>query len=85
MERGSYLAPYRSLKTSVKFKGETAHNVTTFTPPTAKPGDTLYVNFPSIKDELIIPNTFGLSFDLDIALDLWLPLPLNKKLIKLIF
>ena len=69
MERGSYLAPYRSLKTSVKFKGETTHNVTTFTPPTAKPGDTLYVNFPSIKDELIIPNTFGLSFDLEIVLD----------------
>ena len=69
MERGSYLAPYRSLKTSVKFKGETTKHKTTFSPPTAKPGDTLYINFPSVKDELIIPNTFGLSFDLEIVLD----------------
>src|SRR5271157_4442654 len=69
MERGKYLAPYRSLKTSVKFKGETTKHKTTFTPSTAKPGDTLYINFPSVKDELIIPNTFGLSFDLDIVLD----------------
>jgi hypothetical protein len=69
MERGSYLAPYRNLKTSVKFKGETTHYVTTFSPSTAKPEDTLYVKFPSLKDELIIPNTFGLSFDLEIVLD----------------
>ena len=69
MERGKYLAPYRTLKTSVKFKGETTKYKDTFTPPTAKPGDTLYVNFPSVKDELIIPNTFGLSFDLEIVLD----------------
>ena len=69
MERGSYLAPYRSLKSSVKFKGETTNHVTTFSPPTAKPGDTLYINFPSLTEELIIPSSFGLSFDLDIVLD----------------
>ena len=69
MERGNYLAPYRSLKTSVKFKGETTKHKTTFSPPTAKPGDTLYIDFPSVKDELIIPNTLGLSFDLEIVLD----------------
>ena len=69
MERGKYLAPYRCLKTSVKFKGEKTKHRTTFSPPTAKPGDTLYINFPSVKDELIIPNTFSLSFDLEIVLD----------------
>ena len=69
MERGKYLAPYRSLKTSVKFKGETTKYKDSFTPPTAKPGDVLYINFPSVKDELIIPNTFSLSFDLEIVLD----------------
>src|SRR5271165_4947681 len=69
MERGKYLAPYRSLKTSVKFKGETTKYKTTFIPPTAKHGDILYINFPSVKDELIISNTFSLSFDLEIVLD----------------
>src|SRR5271169_5217491 len=69
MEHGKYLALYRSLKTSVKFKGETTKHRTTFSPPTAKPGDILYINFPSIEDELIAPSTFGLSFDLDIVLD----------------
>src|SRR5271155_2566972 len=69
MERGKYLAPYRCLKTSVKFKGEATKYRTTFNPETAKPNDVLYINFPSVKDELIIPNTFGLSFDLEIVLD----------------
>jgi len=69
MERGNYLAPYRSLKTSARFKGETMQYVTNFSPPNAKPGDTLYVNFPSVKDELIIPGTFSLTFDLEIVLD----------------
>ena len=69
MERGSYLAPYRNLRSSVYFKGETTNYVTNFTPSTAKPGDILYVDFPSIKDELIVPGSFCLTFDLEIVLD----------------
>ena len=69
MERGDYLAPYRCLKTSVKFKGETTNHVTTFSPPTAKPGDILYIKFPSLKDELIVPNSFALTFDFKVVLD----------------
>jgi hypothetical protein len=69
MERGNYLAPYRSLKTSVYFKGETTCYATNFSPSTAKPGDILYIDFPSIKDELIVPGSFCLTFDMDIVLD----------------
>lgn len=69
MERGSYMAPYRSSKTSVKFKGETTYYVTNFSPSTAKPGDTIYVDFPRVKDELIVPGTFGLTFDFEVVLD----------------
>src|SRR5215470_2279174 len=69
MERGDYLNSYRCLKNSVKFKGETTNYVTNFSPSTAKPGDTLYINFPSIKDKLIVPGTFALTFDMEIALD----------------
>src|SRR5271155_1615965 len=69
MERGKYLAPYRCLKTSVKFKGEATKYRTTFNPETAKPNDILKIKFPSVEDELIIPNTFGLSFVFEIVLD----------------
>src|SRR5580704_12152434 len=69
MERGNYLAPYRSLKSSVYFKGETTNVVTNFTPSNAKPGDVLSVDFPSIKDELIVPGSFCLTFELDVVLD----------------
>src|SRR5215469_11775667 len=69
MERGDYLGPSRCLKNSVKFKGETTNYVTNFSPSTAKPGDTIYVDFPSIKDELIVPNTFALTFDMEVVLD----------------
>jgi hypothetical protein len=69
MERGKYLAPYRSKKTRVKFQGETTYYVTNFTPPTAKPGDTLYVDFPRIKDELVVPGSFALTFDFEVILD----------------
>ena len=69
MERGNYLAPHRSLKTCVHFKGETINHVTNFSPATAKPGDILYVNFPSIKDELIVPGSFALTFDFEITFE----------------
>ena len=69
MERGNYLAPYRNRKTCVYFKGETTSYVTNFSPSNAKPGDILYIDFPSVKDELIVPGTFCLTFDLEIALD----------------
>ena len=69
MERGNYIAPFRCLKTSVKFKGETTNYVTNFSPSSAKPGDILYVDFPRIKEELIVPGTFALTFDLDVVLD----------------
>ena len=69
MERGDYLAPYRCLKSSAKFKGETTNYVTNFSPATAKPGDTLYVDFPTIKDELVVPNTLALTFDMEVVLD----------------
>ena len=69
MERGDYLAPYRCLKTTGKFKGETTNYVTNFSPSTAKPGDTLYVDFPAIKDELIVPDTLALTFDMEVSLD----------------
>ena len=69
MERGKYLAPFRSKKTRVKFQGETTYYVTNFTPPTAKPGDTLYVDFPRIKDELVVPGSFALTFNFEVILD----------------
>src|SRR4051812_30860005 len=69
MERGNYLAPYRSAKTCVYFKGETTSYVTNFSSSNAKPGDILYVDFPSVKDELIIPGSFCLTFNLEITLD----------------
>jgi len=69
MEIGKYLTPYRCHKTSVDFKGETCYETITFSPSTAKSGDVLYVDFPKIKDCLIIPGTFALTFDFKIELD----------------
>jgi len=68
-ERGRYLMPNRSLKTSVRFKGVTTKHVKAHTPCTAKPGDTLYVNFPKTKDELIIPGSLALTYEMEITLD----------------
>jgi len=69
MERGRYVAPHRSKKTSVAFKGERMHHVITHTPSSAKAGDTLYVPV-SIKEGLVIvPGTLALTFDMEIVLD----------------
>ena len=69
MERGRYVAPYRSEKTSASFKAEVTKHVTTFTPSTAKPGDILCIDFPIIENELVTPGSLALTFDLDINLD----------------
>ena len=69
MEVGKYLAPFRCPKTSIDFKGETSYEVITFSPSNAKAGDVLYVDFPKLKDQLVIPGTFSLTFDLKIELD----------------
>src|SRR5574338_72501 len=69
MEIGKYLTPYRCHKTSVDFKGETCYENITFSPSSAKAGDVLYVDFPKVKDCLIIPGTFALTFDLKIELN----------------
>lgn len=69
MERGRYVAPYRSEKTCAAFKAEVTKYVTTFSPPTAKPGDNICVEFPRIQDELVTPGSLALTFDLVIDLD----------------
>jgi hypothetical protein len=69
MERGRYVAPYRSEKTCVSFKAEVTKHVTTFTPSTAKPGDIMCIDFPIIENELVTPGSLALTFDLEINLD----------------
>ena len=69
MERGNYLSPYRQKKARSSFKGERTVYVDTHDPSTAKPGDTLCISLPKIDNELIIPETVELTFDLGITLD----------------
>jgi hypothetical protein len=69
MERGNYLSPYRQKKVRSSFKGERTVYVDTHDPSTAKPGDTLCISLPKIENELIVPETVELTFDLDITLD----------------
>jgi len=69
MERGDYLNAYRSKKFSTYFKAERTFHEITYTPSTAKSGDTLFVDVPRVKDLMIVPGTFGLTFDMEIVLD----------------
>ena len=69
MERGSYLNSYRSKKVTTYFKAERTFHEITYSPATAKPGDTLYIDLPRVKDFLIVPGTFALTFDMEIVLD----------------
>jgi len=69
MERGRYVAPYRSKKTSVSFKGERMHHVVTYTPSSANAGDTLYVHVPRPEKLVIVPGTLALTFDMEVVLD----------------
>ena len=69
MERGLYLNSYRSKKVSTYFKGERTLHEITYTPSSAKSGDTLFVDLPRVKDLLVIPGTFALTFEMDIVLD----------------
>jgi hypothetical protein len=69
MERGDYLNAYRSKKISTFFKAERTFHEITYTPSTAKPGDTLSVDLPRVKDLMVVPGTFALTFDMDIVLD----------------
>lgn len=46
---------------------KTIHRVT-FTPSSAKPDETLYINIPKLRDNVVIvPNSIGLLFNLSIA------------------
>lgn len=69
MERGAYVNSYRSKKVSTKFKATRTSHKVTHIPSSAKPGDTLTVTVPKIKDKLFIPSTFAVMFDMDIVLD----------------
>ncbi len=67
MEVGKYVSAYRSKKTSVHFKAERSIYEVNHDPSTAKPGDILCVKVPKPKDEIVIPGTIALTFNLDIA------------------
>ena len=71
MEYGNYVGPYRSKKASVYFKGKrTQHVINTHTSTSRKPGETLIVQIPrGFKDELIVPGSVMISFDMEVSPD----------------
>ena len=69
MERGNYLNTSRCKKISTYVKGERTFKEITYKPSSVKPGDTFYVNLPRVKDLVIVPGSFALTFDMDIVLD----------------
>ena len=60
--------PNRMPKQPFGLKAETTLQRTTFTPSSANPGETLYVNIPKLSgDNVIVPNSVRLAFDLVIV------------------
>ena len=60
--------PNRMPRQPFGLKAETTLHRTTFTPSSANPGETLYVNIPKLSgDNVIVPNSVPLAFDLDIV------------------
>ena len=60
--------PNRMPKQPFGLKAETTLHRTTFTPSSANPGETLYVNVPKLSgDNVIVPNSVRLAFDFDIV------------------
>ena len=56
--------PNRMPKQPYGLKAETTLHRTTFTPSSANPGETLYVNVPKLSgDNVIVPNSVRLAFD----------------------
>ena len=49
-------------------KAETTLHRTTFTPSSANPGETLYINIPKLSgNNVIVPNSVKLAFNIDVA------------------
>ena len=60
--------PNRMPKQPFGLKAETTLHRTTFTPSSADPGATLYINIPKLPgDNVIVPNSVRLAFDFDIV------------------
>ena len=60
--------PNRMPKQPFGLKAETTLQRTTFTPSSANPGETLYVNIPKLSgNNVIVPNSVRLAFDLVIT------------------
>ena len=60
--------PNRMPKEPFGLKAETTLHRTTFTPSSANPGETLYVNIPKLSgNNVIVPNSVRLAFDLVIV------------------
>ena len=60
--------PNRMPKKPFGLKAETTLHRTTFTPSSANPGETLYVNIPKLSgDNVIVPKSVRLAFDFDIV------------------
>ena len=59
--------PNRMPKQPFGLKAETTLQRATFTPSTANPGETLYINIPKLSgDNVIVPNSVRLAFDLEL-------------------
>ena len=59
--------PNRMPKQPFGLKAETTLQRATFTPSTANPGETLYINIPKLSgDNVIVPNSVKLAFDLEL-------------------
>ena len=60
--------PNRMQKKPFGLKAETTLHRTTFTPSSANPGETLYVNIPKLSgDNVIVPNSVRLAFNIEIG------------------
>ena len=60
--------PNRMPKQPFGLKAETTLQRTTFTPSSANPGETLYVNIPKLSgNNVIVPNSVHLAFDFSIV------------------
>ena len=60
--------PNRMPKQPFGLKAETTLHRTTFTPSSANPGETLYVNIPKLSgDNVIVPNSVRLAFNIVIG------------------
>ena len=60
--------PNRMPKKPFGLKAETTLHRTTFTPSSANPGETLYINIPKLSgDNVIVPNSVRLAFDIEVG------------------